>query len=78
MYELAVTDIKNVYWSANYAYAAVLTKSQILIVNKNLEILKDVLMRTMPLSIRPPPILSIYSVKAKQLAHSKVLRNLST
>jgi coatomer protein complex subunit alpha (xenin) len=41
MYELAVTDIKNVYWSANYAYAAVLTKSQILIVNKNLEILNQ-------------------------------------
>lgn len=27
MFELAVTDIKNVSWSSNYAYAAVLTKS---------------------------------------------------
>lgn len=34
---MAVSEVKQVYWSANYLYCAVVTRNQVIICNKNLE-----------------------------------------
>lgn len=34
----ALADVKSVYWNATFTHAAIVTKTQLIIVNKNLEI----------------------------------------
>ena len=41
LHELSVTDVRAVYWNANQTYAAVVAKSQIFLVTKNLEVVNQ-------------------------------------
>jgi coatomer subunit alpha len=38
LHEIAATDVKSVYWNLGFTHAAIITKTQIIITNKNLEI----------------------------------------
>jgi hypothetical protein len=38
IHEIAATDVKAVYWNQGFTHAAIITKTQIIITNKNLEI----------------------------------------
>jgi hypothetical protein len=38
LHEIAVNDVKAVYWNQNHTFAAIVAKTQIIMVNKNLEV----------------------------------------
>lgn len=41
LHELSVTDVRAVYWNNNQTYAAIVAKSQIFLVTKNLEVVNQ-------------------------------------
>ena len=41
LHEIAVNDVKAVYWNQNHTFAAIVAKTQIIMVNKNLEVVNQ-------------------------------------